>query len=143
MEPREGCPRPRVQRRNLNLAPVQRWCRQLWHPRLAPLFQGQESLEGGATVGVTWSYRTLSPQTQGQEKLSPTSPESEQKAEASCVSRRLFTELQAPSSLVPGREGHRRRRDLFPGEQEGTAQLTQVPKASLALPFTAGSQPGR
>lgn len=79
-------------------------------------------------------------------KPSHTSPESERKDGASRVAGRLFHFLASQSykpSLVPGMEGHRRPRDLFPGEQEGTAQLTQVPKAFLALPFTACSRPGR
>lgn len=46
------------------------------------------------------------------------------------------------SSLVLGKEGHRRDAETF-SQGSRNKQLSQAPKAPFALPFTAGSQPGR
>lgn len=46
------------------------------------------------------------------------------------------------SSLVPGKEGHRRDAETF-SQGSRNKQLSQAPKPPFALPFTAGSQPRR
>lgn len=92
MKPHEDCPRPQEQRRNLSLAPVQRWCClpvvEPWTLPLAPR-TGEPRGRCHSVGDLVLLYSAASDTRTG--KPSPTSPVSERKEGASCVAGRLFS----------------------------------------------------
>lgn len=92
MKPHEDCPRPQEQRRNLSLAPVQRWCClpvvEPWTLPLAPR-TGEPRGRCHSVGDLVLLYSAASDTRTG--KPSPTSPVSERKEGASRVAGRLFS----------------------------------------------------